>query len=318
MKVYIGQDVSVSGPEFLLKKGYEVIMASKADPLIWMKEIGDADAFFSRGTIGCPGCVFDVDNNLKVIGNYGVGTDKLDVMRATELGIWVTNTPIANTVSVAEHTIALILALASDLLELDRETREGNWEIRNSGLSTELYGKTLGIIGYGAIGRKVAAYSMSLGMKILIYSRHPEAVEKWEVSLDEIFSQSDFITLHVPLTSQTYHMVGARELSLMKKSAFLINCARGGIVDDCELYKSLLQKKIAGAALDCLEDEPATANCPLFRLDNVIVDPHTAGQTREAGERMSLHAAMGIDDVLQGRKPQWSVNHPEHLRQSLS
>ncbi len=314
-KVFVGQEVDESGLTYLREKGYEVIYRPTGDFLDWIEQISHMDAMMTRSAIGCPGFVFDAAENLKVIGNYGVGVDKLDVKHATELGIQVTNSAVANMVSVAEQTIALILTLANDLFHMDREARKGNWaKIRDATRAVEIHGKVLGLVGCGNIGRKVAQLAHAFGMKVIAYKRTPPASDNespyisYVETLQEVFSQADIVSLHVPLTEETYHLVDLELLNLMKTTAFIINCARGGIIREEDLYDVLKDGKIAGAGLDCFETEPVELTNPLLNLENVIIGPHSAGFTKESRERMSLHAAMGIDEVLSGRKPSWPVN----------
>jgi D-3-phosphoglycerate dehydrogenase len=256
----------------------------------------------------------DVAKSLKVIGNYGVGIDKIDVKHATELGIQVTNGPYSNLVAVAEYTMALILALETDLIHMDSQTREGHWnDIRDTTNAREIKGRTLGIVGFGHIGRYVAQCAKTFGMHIIIYNHNlsKDTVPGYVTLIDslaEIFSKADVVSLHVPLTKATFHLVSDGLLNCMKPSAYIINCARGGVIDENALYTKLVNKEIAGAGINCFEEEPVRSGNKLLKLSNIIVGPHSAGQTVDSVERMSLHAAIGIDEVLSGKNPSWPVN----------
>jgi D-3-phosphoglycerate dehydrogenase len=314
LKVFIGQEVSDSGINYLKENGYEVVYAPSKNFEDWAKNIADASAMMTRSSVGCPAYVLEAAKNLKVIGNYGVGVDKLDVKKATELGIQVTNGPLSNMISVAEYTMTLILALATDLSRLDSETRKGNWtKVRDTTKAMEINQRVLGLVGIGNIGSRVAEYAHAFGMEVIAYDAYAKpgsqhAFIKMMDTVEEVFSQADVVSLHVPLTNETRHWVDKRLLSLMKQTSFIINCARGGIVEEQDLYDALKAGKFAGAGLNCFEQEPIDLANPLLTLENVIVGPHSAGQTKDSIERMSLHAAIGIDEVLSGKKPSWPVN----------
>jgi D-3-phosphoglycerate dehydrogenase len=249
-----------------------------------------------------------------VIGRHGVGCDNIDVAYCTERGIYVTYAPESNANSVAEHTIGAIIALARCFLAADKATRSGQWALRNNFSAIDLEGKTLGLVGAGRIGSLVAKKAcFGLDMKILAYDPNiseikgvPEA--RVVTDLDAIFSEADFVSLHLPASEKTKKLIGAKHFNLMKPSAFLINAARGEVLNEAELYTALAARRIAGAALDVFDPEPPATSNPLFALDNVLLTPHTAALTKEAMARMALHAAMGIDDVLSGRTPKWPFN----------
>lgn len=311
--VVIPQDITDLGKNYLKEKGYEIIIGSgSVDPEVIKKEIAPADAILAR-TAPFPATVLAAAAKLKVIGRHGIGVDNIDVDYCTKRGVWVTFAPNSNAISVAEHTIGFLIAAAHHFAFMDRETRAGNWEVRNKRKGTDLCGKTLGVIGLGRIGRSVAekcraAFEMKvLGCDAVIPpEKFPAGVVP--ATVEEIFAQADFISLHIPTTPKTRGMVNAALLGTMKKTAFLINCARGEVVNEADLYAALKDKRIAGAALDVFEVEPAKADNPLFSLDNVIVTPHNAALTQESMDRMGLHAAMGIHSVLSGAKPEWPVN----------
>jgi D-3-phosphoglycerate dehydrogenase len=243
-----------------------------------------------------------------------VGVDNIDLEAATRLGIWVTNAPESNSNSVAEHVIGLIIACARNTIRCDREFRDGNFEIRNQLIGMDLEGKTLGILGLGRIGTLVAKKaSLGLDMKVVGYDPYISAdrvapeiqkIDNW----DQVFKTCDFVTLHLPSTSETRGIVGKRELSLMKSSAYLINAARGEIVNEAELVEALKAEQIAGAGLDVFEKEPPDRDSTLLTLDNVVLSPHNAALTEESMIRMAIHAARGIDEVMSGNRPSWPVN----------
>ncbi len=318
-KVLIPQDIAEDGKKLLRDKGYQVKLGSGISVEQIIADVADCDAILAR-TAPFPRKVFEAGSRVRVIGRHGVGVDNIDVAACTELGVWVTYAPESNSSSVAEHTVGLIIAAAHNLVRSDREFRSGNFEIRNQLMGVDLEGKTVGILGLGRIGRMVARKCLvGLGMKVLGYDPYvtslPELpgavlVKEWE----RVFREADFVTLHLPSTKETRGIVGAKELGLMKPTAYFINCARGELVQEPELIKVLKEKKIAGAALDVFEKEPPGRDNPLMGLDNVTLSPHNAALTKEAALRMALHAAMGIDDVLSGRTPKWPVNKPAKPR----
>lgn len=313
-KVLLPQDITAAGKNFLLEKGYEIKMGSGITADAIAKDVVDCDAILAR-TAQFPAEVLKAGKKLKVIARHGIGVDNIDVKTATELGIYVAFAPLSNANSVAEHTLTLILALAKHLVKVDTEFRKGDYAIRNRLCGFDLEGKTLGLVGLGRIGTMVAKkLTHGLGMKVIGYdpfvTKENVAPEIELVSWDEVFKNSDFVSLHLPSNKDTKGSVGMKEFEMMKNSAFLINCARGEVVNEANLIEALQQKKIAGAGLDVFEQEPTPKDNPLLKMDNVIVTPHTAANTTESMDRMGLHAAMGIDEVLSGKKPSWAVNNP--------
>jgi D-3-phosphoglycerate dehydrogenase / 2-oxoglutarate reductase len=312
-KVLIPQDIVEEGKAWLRERGYEVKMGSGATVEDIARDVVDCDAILAR-TARFPAKVLEVGRRLKVIARHGVGYDNVDVAKATELGIWVTFAPESNGGTVAEYTIGCMIALARNLTRSDREMRAGNWNFRNQMMGWDLEGKVLGIAGMGKIGRQVARKAaLGLGMKVMGYDPslvpeqfpdHAMPAKTWE----ELFSTSDFVTLHLPGGPETKEIVAKRELSLMKESAFLINAARGDIVNETDLIEALRKGTIAGAALDVYAKEPPDPDNPLFFMENVVTTPHNSAHTRECMTRMALHAAQGIDEVLTGKRPTWPVN----------
>ena len=309
-KVLIPQDVVEEGKKYLTDRGYTIKMGKGISVSQIAEDVVDCDAILAR-TAPFPKEVIEAGKKLKVIARHGVGCDNIDVKAAAERGILVTFTPEANAISVAEYTIGMIIALARNFFPGDKATRTGAWEMRNKFHSVDLEGKTLGLVGAGRVGTLVAKKAFfGLDMKIVVYDpyiREIKGVPEAEIVTDPamIFRESDFISLHVPATPETKGMVGKKYFDMMKPSSFLINAARGEIVNEKELYDVLKEKRIAGAALDVYDPEPPKNDNPLYILDNVILTPHNAALTHEAMTRMAVGAAMGIDDVLSGRTPKW-------------
>jgi D-3-phosphoglycerate dehydrogenase len=253
-------------------------------------------------------------NRLRVIAKHGVGLDKIDLSSATEKGIYVTFTPGAVSDSVADHTLALMLALARRIPQAHVSTKSGNWESRNF-MGVELAGKTLGLFGFGRIGSKVAERALGFGMKIMVNEIDPDRVrqeiarvEATFVDKETLLRSSDIVVVLIPLSHVTEHFIGGKELALMKKTAFLINTARGPLVDQSALYEALKEGKIWGAALDVYDEEPPGRDFPIFDLDNVIVTPHIAGYTYEANYNMDAAVVEDIIRVFEGRLPEYLAN----------
>ena len=248
-------------------------------------------------------------SSLKAISRYGVGYDRVDIPAATKRGIIVTNTPGANTNAVADLAFGLMLALARDLVSLDRKVKEGGWPVQRG---VELYGKTLGILGLGAIGRAVARRASGFDMKILAYDpfltqAQADAVGATLVELDEIYRQSDFISLHMPVTEQTKNMVDARAISLMKPHAIIVNTARGGLIEETAVYEALREKRLGGLGLDAFVQEPPAGN-PLLTLDNVVATPHTGARTKEAVDCMADMSVQNLIEALTTGTCRYQVN----------
>jgi D-3-phosphoglycerate dehydrogenase / 2-oxoglutarate reductase len=255
--------------------------------------------------------------NLKVIGRHGTGLDNIDLVEATRQGIVVTYEPDALTQSVAEHTLALILALARSLLLADRLVRAGQWRDALPHLGTELAGKTLGVIGLGRIGTKVAEMARSaLGMQVVAFDPFAQldhntvgdiALVK---DLPDLLPRVDVLSLHAPLTAQTHHLIGRVELACMRRSAYLVNTSRGALVVPEALVSALRHRRLAGAALDTFVEEPLLGGNPLLDLDNVILTPHIASHTEQAMSRLAAGCAAQVLAVLAGRRPA-SIANPE-------
>ncbi|HEY8347279.1 MAG TPA: hydroxyacid dehydrogenase [Symbiobacteriaceae bacterium] len=312
-KVLIVQPIHESGMK-VFDDRFEVKVASDPSVETVIREIEGVEGVIVR-TAPFTREIIEAARSLRVIARHGVGVDNIDVKAATEHGILVLNTPDANAVSVAEHTIVAMGSLAKRVLSMDQATRAGQWEVRNEYKAVDLEGKVLGVVGLGRIGRMVARKARAaFDMRVLGYDPYVSAEVAGQEGitlvsdLDEIFRSSDFVTLHTPLTPETKHLVNAARLALMKPTAFLLNFSRGEVVDERALYHALKSGLIAGAALDVFEQEPPAADNPLFTLPNVILSPHSAALTKECVVRMATGAAQGVVDVLTGVKPRYVVN----------
>ncbi|MHA1541476.1 MAG: hydroxyacid dehydrogenase, partial [Candidatus Hodarchaeales archaeon] len=310
MKVLIADSISPSAVAEL-RKFFEV-EEQHYSPEELLTVIANFDAVIVRSATKIPREVIEAGTQLEVIGRAGVGVDNIDVNAASEKGIYVVNSPRASTISAAEMTIALILALGRKIVEASIKTKKGKWP-KKEFMGLELYGKKLGFVGCGRIGSEVAKRAIAFGMKPLIYDPYlpPELFLKFGADvitdLGELIKNSDFITIHALLNDETRGMISVREFELMKPTAYLVNCARGGIVDEDALYNALKEGKIAGAALDVFTVEPAKKH-KLFELDNLYVSPHVAASTKEAQERAGSITAEQIRLVLDGKAPEFCVN----------
>ncbi len=319
MKIFVTRQIPGDHLEKLKKVGFEVVISLFNRPLETeelLAGIAGMDAILSLLTDKIDGDVMDAAGpQLKIISNYAVGFDNVDVEAATKRGIVVTNTPSDEVnEAVAEHTWALLLALARRIVEADEATRHGaykGWE-PDMFLGTNLIGKTLGIVGMGRIGSMVARRAQGYKMNVL-YNKHtpdPDAERELGVkfaTLDELLGESDFVSLHLPLTLETRHMVNAATFAKMKKGSYLINTARGPIVDERALVNALSDAQIAGAALDVFDNEP-NIDPELISNQKVITTPHIASATWEARNKMGEQAVSALIDTLTGIKPQNMVN----------
>ncbi len=276
-------------------------------------ELKNADALLVRSAVFVDAVMMDKAPKLRVIGRAGVGVDNINLDAATKRGIVVMNTPGANAVAVAEHTLALMLSLARDIPRADTTTHAGKWE-KKSLQGSELKGKTLGIVGLGRIGIEVAKRAIGFGMRIIAHDPYValSLAQELQITLmpmNEVFANSDYLTLHVGLTKQTERMINADSLRRMKKGARLINCARGELLDDAAVIESLKSGHLGGAALDVFSDEPLK-DSPLHSLPNVILTPHIAGSTNEAQDAVGLQIAMQVREYLLKGVIQNAVNVP--------
>lgn len=311
-RVLITEPVNEKGLDFLREQGYELVMGSGPDEETLIKECHDCDGALTRNG-KFTARVFDHCPKLKVVSMHGVGVDGIDVEAATERGIQICNAADSNQRSVAEYAIGLILMLAKHSVTYNNGLKTGDMSVRQL-YGNDVSGKTLGIIGMGNIGTQVARMAANgLGMKVIGYSRRISKKQKTDFGyltpdMDEVISNADFLSLHLPGTASTQKMLNAERLSKMKESAFLINTGRGEVIDEAALIKMLQEKKLRGAALDVFEGNLPKPDNPLLSMDNVIVTPHTAAFTTEALERMSYQAALGIVEVLENRPVTYAVN----------
>lgn len=275
--------------------------------------IKDFDAIIVRSRTKVTREVIERAEKLKIIARAGVGVDNVDVQAATERGVMVVNAPESTSITVAEHTMGLMLALSRKISIADSSVKDGKWEKSNF-MGIELNGKTLGVIGMGRIGSQVVTRSKAFGMDTLVYD--PYITEKSAselgvtvVDLDTLIKESDVMTIHVPLTPETKHLIAKQQFEMMKENAFIINCARGGIINEDDLFEALSTNKIRGAGLDVFEVEPPK-DSPLFQLDNVVLTPHIAASTSEAQRDAAIIVANEIKKVFEGGAPKNVINMP--------
>lgn len=307
MKFVMTQALCHEGMGMLEGKA-DIFIADNGDPNNYLDEMKDADALIVR--IGkCDKNVIENSSKLKVIGRTGVGYDSVDVEAATAAGIPVVITPGANTRSVAEHAVALMFAISKNLIEGQIETAKGNFTaVRGSGKAFELLGKKVGFIGLGAIGKETCKICKSIGMEAMGYDPFlsKEAVENlgciYYENYEDMIKECDFLSIHVPLTQQTKDMISKNQLETMKKTAVIINCSRGGIVNERDLVEALNNNVIAGAGIDVFETEPPKVDDPLMKAKNIVFSPHSAAQTREAVINMARMCVDGCLAVLNGEK----------------
>jgi D-3-phosphoglycerate dehydrogenase len=302
LRVLICDPIDEEGIQKLEKAGFAVEAKPTISAEELMKTVSSYDVLIVRSRTKVTKEVMEAGKRLKIVGRAGAGLDNIDVVSAEKKGLKVLNTPEAPAEAVAELTLGLILCLARSIPNADKAMKEGKW-IKKELVGSELKGKTLGTIGLGNIGERVARLTHMFGMKILITKRTPpdtsllKELEARFVSLSELLELSDMVTIHIPYTSQTHHMIGEKELQKMKKSAYLINTSRGAIVDEKALLNALQTGKIGGAALDVYEAEPP-ADWSLMRLPNVVCTPHIGAQTEEGQKTASLILADKIINSL--------------------
>jgi len=302
-KVLISDALSPAAVQIFKDRGIEVDFqpALGKDKEKLAAVVGNFDGLAVRSATKVTSKVLEQARNLKVIGRAGIGVDNVDIPAATARGIIVMNTPFGNSITTAEHAISLMLALARQIPEADASTRAGKWE-KNKFMGVEIFGKTLGVIGCGNIGSIVADRATGLRMKVVAFDpflsqERADDLGVEKVEIDQLFRRADFITLHTPLTDKTRNIINAGAIKNMKKGVRIINCARGGLVDEAALYEALKSGQVAGAAFDVFVTEPATEN-PLFHLPNVVCTPHLGAATSEAQENVALQIAEQMSDYL--------------------
>ena len=312
MKILVADPIAEEGLE-ILRNYAQVDIKLKLKPEELKAIIGNYDALIVRSQTQVPAEIIEAGEKLKVIGRAGVGVDNIDVAAATKKGIVVVNAPTANTVSAAEYTIALMLALSRNIPKANSQLKSGRWQ-RKELVGTELRNKTLGIIGLGNVGSEVAKRAQAFEMCVIAHdpfvsTNYARKLKVDLVPLDQLLEQSDFITLHVPLTATTKGLIGAEELAKVKPTARIINCARGGLVDEEALVKAIEDEKIAGAAFDVFSTEPVT-DSSLFKSDKIVVTPHLGASTIEAQANVAKDIAEQVLTVLRGEHPRYAVNTP--------
>jgi D-3-phosphoglycerate dehydrogenase / 2-oxoglutarate reductase len=293
------------GADKLRAAGFEVEIVGAPGKADMVAKIGDADAVIAR-TAPIPASLVDAAKRLRIVARYGVGYDNIDVAALTRRGIPLATIGDVNAVPVAEQTFALILGLAKRLIAYDRESRNGGWTIRDSLTAWELAGKTLAIVGLGRIGRQVARRARAFDMRVIAVdpavsdaAMATQGVAR-AATLNEALAAADVVTLHLPLSPETRDLIGAEALATMKRGAVLINCARGGIVDEIALAASLRSGHLLAAGVDVLAEEPPPANHPLLGVENFIVSPHCAALTAECAVRMSIACAENVLGAFDG------------------
>ena len=311
-RVLIPQPILPAGYEYLRTHGYEAEDGRGFTEEDIITDIRDCDALIVR-TARITRQIFDAAPKLKILARHGAGYDGVDLAAAREHGVLVCTAGGANAISVAELTIFYMLYCSRNFKKVQNLYLQDYRQAKMGVPKTELEGKTLGLVGLGNIGKLVAQKAaLGFDMTVLAYDPFakgaglPDYIRMVE-DRDEIFKRSDYVSLHVPATTETVHSVSDREFGLMKPTAYLINAARGSIVDEAALYRALQEEKIAGAGLDVLEQEPIDPSNPLVAMDNVLTAPHIGGATKEASSRSSVACAQAIDDFFSGRTPKFVV-----------
>ena len=315
MKVLVTDKINESAGK-IIEPAAEVVFLPTMSEEELIKIIPEYDALMVRSQTKVTANIINAGVNLKIIGRAGVGVDNIDLDAATQKGIIVVNSPDGNTMAASEHTIALMLAMARNIAPAATSTKDGKWD-RSKYTGTELYNKTLGIIGFGKIGSHVGEVALALGMKVLVYDPFTtkEVIEKaggeYTENLDDFWGKCDFITVHVPKTKDTLNMINKDTIAKMKKGVRLVNCARGGIINEKDLKEAINNGFVAGAAVDVYENEPNITECPLLDCSgNVVLTPHLGASTQEAQMNVAIDVAQQIKEVLSGGSASSAVNIP--------
>ncbi|MBS7639930.1 MAG: glyoxylate reductase [Candidatus Bathyarchaeia archaeon] len=317
-KVYVTREIPERGMKIILEHFDAEVWPEYGPPpkKVIIEKARDVDALVTLLSDKIDAEIFDAAPKLKIVAQMAVGYDNIDVKEATKRGIYVTNTPGVLTETTADFAWALLMAIARRVVEADKYVRDGKWKVSWHPmmlLGRDIYGATLGIIGAGRIGSAVARRAKGFNMKILYYDkvRNPQIeseVGAKYVDLDTLLRESDFISIHVPLTEETYHMIDAEKLRLVKKTAYIINTSRGSVIDEKALCEALREGRLAGAALDVFEQEPISMDNPLLKLSNVILAPHIASASYETRSRMAEMVAENLIAFFEGRVPPNLVN----------
>jgi len=314
ISVLIADQLSQDGIDILKKEpGLKVDIKTGLTPKDLAEIIGSYEGLVVRSATKVTAEVIAKADKLKVIGRAGVGLDNVDADAATKRGIIVMNVPAGNTISTAEHTMSMLMSVARRIPQAHASLRSGLWE-RTKFVGTELFGKTLGIVGMGKIGSEVAKRAQSFGMHIIAYdpflsTEKAQQLDVQMMDLPSLYKEADFITVHTPLTAETRHLISTKEIAMMKKGVRLINCARGGIIDEQALHDAIVSGHVAGAALDVYEQEPPKDH-PLLKLDQVVATPHLGASTEEAQLNVAIDVARQVADALLGRGIRNAVNMP--------
>ena len=313
-RIFVADDVSEKGLQPLRDAGFVVEKQTGLAAEALRRALVDCDGLVVRSETKVTAELMEAAGKLRVIGRAGVGVDNIDVPAATARGIGVMNAPDGNTITTAEHTLALLVALARNIPQANASVKAARWE-RKHFIGAELQGKTLGVVGLGRIGRAVAVRARAFGMQIVGHDPFiaPDQARDLEIesaSLDEVFARADFLTVHTPLTTETRGVIGRDAFSKMKPGVRVINCARGGLVDEAALYEAIKSGVVAGAALDVFEQEPPPPDHPLLGLEEVIVTPHLGASTTEAQEGVAVTVAEQMRDYLVTGTLRGAVNVP--------
>ncbi len=300
MKILISDPIAKEGIEFLQKAGFEVVEKPGLPPEELIKTIPEFDAIIVRSATKVTKEVIEAGKNLKVIGRAGVGLDNVDKDAASAKGIKVVNTPAATSISVAELALGMMLSAARMIPQATVSTKAGKWE-KKKFHGSELYGKTLGIIGIGRIGSELAKRAKALGMEVIAYDPYVQTSEFAKVvDFDTLLKNSDYISLHIPKTRETAHLLNKQAFDKMKNGVIIVNCARGGVIDESALHDAIVSGKVKVACLDVFEIEPAKENL-LFALEQVILTPHIGAQTEEGQQRAGVQIAELVGNALKGK-----------------
>lgn len=312
-RILVADPVAQAGIERLKEAGeVDVITGQSEDQLVAC--IGDYDAMVVRSETKVTARIFEAAKKLKVVARAGVGVDNIDVPAATRAGVVVVNSPEGNTIAAAEHSVAMLMALSRKIPAAAASLAQGEWK-RSKFVGVEVYNKTLGVVGFGKIGREVARRARGLGMRVLAYDAFvsPEVARRegveW-VELPELYREADYITVHTPLTRDTRGMIGDAAFAQMKDGVRIINCARGGIIDEAALVRALDSGKVAAAAVDVFEKEPPPPDHPLVHHPKVLATPHLGASTEEAQVNVAVDVADQIVSILNGNPPRSAVNMP--------